>query len=427
MDALLYVLGILIVLAGIALSIGLHEIGHLVPAKIFGVRVTQYMIGFGPTIWSLRKGETEYGVKAIPLGGYILMSGMYPPAHKPYRGPFAKWITEARREIDKEQGDLAIQRQFYALTAWKKLIIMFGGPAMNLVLGTALIVASVAGIGPMQPTLEIAKVYQCIEGETCVDSAISPAAKAGLAPGDKISSVNGQDVNSWEETVEVLNQDQGASVLGVTRDDKQLEIAITPVFTERQVFDESGVALKDQNGLPITEIRPVIGVQLKAENTPESLQQAFGYATTVVSGTFGFILDLPNQVYKVALSTFGVADRDPAGAVSIVGVGQLAGELTSSEDLGLESKLASLLLLIGSLNIALFAFNLIPLLPLDGGRMLSAVYEAIKRSSFRVVGKPDPGPVDSAKALPLAYLVWIALIFIGLTLVLADLTNPIGL
>ena len=92
-DVLLYILGILVVLLGIALSIGLHEIGHLVPAKIFGLKVKQYMIGFGPTVFSRRRGDTEYGLKAFPLGGYILMEGMYPPESKPYRAPFSKWIS----------------------------------------------------------------------------------------------------------------------------------------------------------------------------------------------------------------------------------------------------------------------------------------------------------------------------------------------
>ncbi|MEL0316574.1 MAG: site-2 protease family protein, partial [Aquiluna sp.] len=121
MDVLLYVLGIVFVLVGIALSIGLHELGHFLPAKRFGVSVRQFMIGFGPTVYSKQRGETEFGFKALPLGGYILMEGMYPPAQKPYRGLFANWIREARKEIDEQQVAVALDQQFHQLSTWKKI------------------------------------------------------------------------------------------------------------------------------------------------------------------------------------------------------------------------------------------------------------------------------------------------------------------
>jgi membrane-associated protease RseP (regulator of RpoE activity) len=425
MDIVLYILGILVVLLGIALSIGIHEIGHLVPAKIFGVKVRQYMIGFGPTVWSKKKGETEYGVKAIPLGGYILMTGMYPPERKPYKGPFATWISDARQEVRKDVLEGEEHRQFYRLSAPKKLIIMLGGPVMNLVLGILLIVTALGAIGPMQPTLEVNRVYDCIEGEVCEGQGVSPAKAAGLAPGDLIQTVNGVGVENWEEAVILLNQSQESSTLGVIRDGQDLSLEITPVFTERQVFSDSGQPLKEANGLPVIEIRPIIGIQLGSKNQPLSLGESVDYSFSVVAGTFGFILDLPNQLYQVTLSTIGLQERDPAGAVSIVGVGQIAGELTSSDGLGIASKLGSLLLLIGSLNIALFAFNLIPLLPLDGGHVAVASYEGIKRRLSKTFRAQDPGPVDSARALPMAYAVWVLLLGMGILLILADLTNPI--
>jgi hypothetical protein len=105
------------------------------------------------------------------------------------------------------------------------------------------------------------------------------------------------------------------------REGKVIDIRITPVFTERQLYDDSGQPLKDEQGLPITEIRPIIGIQLGAQNTPLSLAEAFDYSGKVVAGTFGFIADLPNQLYQVILATVGVQERNPAGAVSIVGVG----------------------------------------------------------------------------------------------------------
>lgn len=431
LDALLYILGILVVLLGIALSIGLHEVGHLVPAKLFGIKVKQYMIGFGPTVFSRRKGETEYGFKAFPLGGYILMEGMYPPEAKPYRGPFSKWISEARAEVRKELDPADEDRQFYKLSAWKKLTIMLGGPTMNLILGVVLIVTALSGIGQMQNSMNINQVYDCIDasadGSCPAGAPLSPAALAGMQPGDQVVAAGGQEVSLWSEAVEIMSQNPGgATELVVLREGERVALSITPVFMERQLYDSNNVALEDENGLPVTELRPIIGVQLLPQQQPVPVLDATGFAFGATAAMFAFILELPQQVYQVAQSTFGFAERDPNGAVSILGVGQLAGEV-SSANAPVDARLASLLLLIGTLNLALFAFNLIPLLPLDGGHVLGAVYESAKRRIGKLVVGRDPGPIDTAKALPIAYGVWALLLFTGLLLIFADIVNPIGL
>jgi len=430
-DILLYAAGIAIVLIGIALSIGLHEIGHLIPAKIFGIRVNQYMIGFGPTVKSWTRGDTEYGIKAIPLGGYILMTGMYPPESKPYRGPFSSWIRDARNYVREGIEPNDENRQFYKLSAPKKLIIMLGGPLMNLFLGVLLILLALSGVGTMQSTMSVNKVYECIEADSAgncpTGSPVSPAFAAGLLPGDTVNQVNGKPVISWNEVIAELSINQSSqSMLGVVRDGANVTLAITPSFIETQVFLESGEAALDEAGNKLTELRPILGIQLDSKTTPLSVGESLNFSLMATGGMLAFVADLPQQVYKVAASTFGNTDRDPNGAVSILGVGQLAGELTAA-DIGIEAKLASLLLLIGSLNLALFVFNLIPLLPLDGGHALGALYESAKRRTWVLVGKRDPGPIDTARALPVAYAVWMLLILTGLILILADLVNPITL
>ena len=428
---MLYLLGILVVLIGIALSIGLHEVGHLVPAKLFGIKVKQYMVGFGPTVISRLKGETEYGIKAIPLGGYILMEGMYPPERKPYRGPFAKWIADARAEVRKDIAPEDEDRQFYKLSAPKKLTIMLGGPIMNFFLGVLMIVTALSGIGTMQNSMTINQVFPCVEtvaGDSCPEGIPqSPAAHAGVQAGDEVVAVGGVSVASWDQVIAELSKSPGgASQVTVLRNGTEVSVTLTPVFMERQVFDANGQARFDANGSPVTELRPIIGVQLKPSLAPQPIGESFGYAMAATAGVFGFILELPQQVFQIALSTFGVAERDPNGAISILGVGQLAGEV-SSADVPIEARLATLLLLIGSLNLALFAFNLIPLLPLDGGHVLGAIYEAAKRRGARLIGRPDPGPIDTAKALPIAYAVWALLLFTGILLIFADIVNPISL
>ena len=426
LDTILYLLGILIFLVGIAVSVGLHELGHYLPAKKFGVEVRQFMIGFGPTIFSRRRGETEFGVKAFPLGGYILMSGMYPPAKKPYRGLFANWINEARREVESQE-NVSEERKFYRLSGPKKITIMLGGPVMNLLLGTLLIVASLSGIGTLQNSLTVDQVYPCmesaVESECREGSAATPAKLAGLQSGDEVKAVNGQTVSSWKEVTALL-QDNSSSTLTVERNGTDVTINITPVFMERAVYDSLGNLELDAQGSPVTELSPVLGIRLLGVTKPVGLDQSLSYAGASLASMAAFILELPQQIYEVTLSTVGFTERDPYGAVSIVGVGQLAGELTSA-DIGIDAKLSSLLLLLGSLNLVLFVFNLVPLLPLDGGHVVGAVYESAKRRVAKQFRGEDPGPIDTAKALPMAYFVWVVLIFTGILLILADLINPI--
>ena len=218
---LLFILGVAIIVVGLAVSIGLHEIGHLVPAKLFGVKVTQYMIGFGPTLWSRRKGETEYGLKAIPLGGYISMIGMFPPkdgadARSSSTGFFNTLVQEggtdtapkkpsavstmaddARQASADTIGVGEEHRAFYKLPVFKRIIIMLGGPFMNLLIAIVLFAVLLMGFGTAQTSTTVGSVSACVipatsSTQTCDDNAeAAPGAAAGIKPGDRLVSING--------------------------------------------------------------------------------------------------------------------------------------------------------------------------------------------------------------------------------------------
>ncbi len=167
---LLFVIGVAIMVVGLAVSIGLHEIGHLVPAKLFGVRVSQYMIGFGRTLFSFKRGETEYGLKAIPLGGYISMAGMFPPAKKGGKarnastGFFQTLVQDARTASADTIAEGEENRAFYTLPIWKRIIVMLGGPFMNLVIGVVLLAVLLSGFGA--PFTSVQAISECVNPAT---------------------------------------------------------------------------------------------------------------------------------------------------------------------------------------------------------------------------------------------------------------------
>ncbi|WP_369824648.1 RIP metalloprotease [Cellulosimicrobium sp. CUA-896] len=257
-------IGILVVVLGIIVSIALHEVGHMVPAKRFGVRVSQYMVGFGPTLWSRRKGETEYGLKAIPLGGYVRLVGMFPPAPAGARprgnGFFAQVVADARDASAEEVRPGEEHRAFYNLSAPKKVVVMLGGPFMNLLIAFVLMLVVFVGIGLPAATTTVASVTPCVTDTVTAQAGCesgdpeSPAAAAGLQPGDEVVAFDGAPVTSWDQLSGTIRGAAGTTVpLVVERDGEQVDLQVTPVEVERQVVAEDGTAVVDEAGDPVTE------------------------------------------------------------------------------------------------------------------------------------------------------------------------------
>lgn len=435
MEILLYLGGILFMLIGLGVSIGLHEVGHLLPAKLFGVRVGRYMIGFGPRLWSTRIGETEYGVKALPLGGYISMSGMYPPSTRsgPARGMFAALVQDARAVNDETITEGAEDRVFHRLPVWKRVVVMLGGPLMNLVLAVLLFTLMASGIGIQQASTTIASVSQCVvpagatQQECAPDDPAAPAAEAGFRPGDALVSLDGTAVTSFAQASQIIQQSPGRSIDAVVRrGDENVPLRLTPVAAERGEVDANGRPVLDENGEPVTRIVGYAGITAQYAYARQPLSTGAEMTAQQVGGVTSLVVNLPAKLWNVGVSLVTGSERDPDGPLSVVGVGRIAGEVAAT-DAPVLNRLAVLLNLLAALNVALFVFNLIPLLPLDGGHVLVALWDGIRRVWAKLTGHPEPAPVDATTLVPVTVVVAVLLIGMGALLIIADLVKPMNL
>jgi membrane-associated protease RseP (regulator of RpoE activity) len=451
-STLAFVLGVLFMATGLALSIALHEVGHLVPAKRFGVRVTQYMVGFGATVWSRRRGETEYGVKAIPLGGYIRMIGMFPPrpedppgtVRASSTGRFGQLMEEARSASMEEVGPGDQDRVFYKLSVPKKLVVMLGGPTMNLLIGVVLLtlLVTVHGVQAPRPGAEVVSVERCVvpaaeytAQTTCEGRPETPALAAGIQPGDRFVSIAGRAVTDLQDVSTLIRPEAGRPVdIVVERDGEELTLTATPTTNVLPVLGPDGNPVTGADGAVETTTAGFLGITSRQPTEYE--QQPLSAVPGIVWGyttlTADALVHVPERMGGVWEAAFSGAERQPDSPMSVVGVGRVAGEVGSGRYdalLGdsLSDKLWTLVGLLAALNIMLFVFNLIPLLPLDGGHVAGALWEGAKRQWARLRGRPDPGYVDVAKALPIAYSVSLVLIGASLLLMYADIVSPVKL
>ena len=440
---LAYILGIVTLIIGIGVSVALHELGHMIPAKRFGVKVPEYFIGFGPRIWSVRRGETEYGVKAIWLGGYVKLVGMLPPAKpgKPDRrrkdGSLGM-VGEARAEALEEIGPGEEHRAFYSLSVPKKLIVMAGGILTNLVLGILLLAIAIGAVGIPGRTTTLSKVEPCVssnvdENVPCQDSdPAGPASAAGIKAGDRVVSWGGVEVSTWEELqARIAAVGTNPTQVVIERDGAARTVSVTAVEAQRTIRDSQGAPVKDATGAVRTEARPYVGIAPSLGTIPQSPAKIPGFIGQAVGGTVKAIVTLPVGLYHAVQAGLGMEQRSAdSGVVGLVGMGRMAGQATSGGATGggqvpLSMRASSMLVLLGSLNLALFAFNLVPLLPLDGGHVAGACWEGIRRMIAKAQGKPDPGPVDTAKMIPVGQVGFGLLIVMALVLVWVDIAAPL--
>jgi membrane-associated protease RseP (regulator of RpoE activity) len=451
--SVLYTVGVLVFALGLLASIALHEVGHMVPAKKFGVKVTQYMVGFGPTLWSRKRGDTEYGIKAVPAGGYIRMIGMIPPRADGVRSRWPRRVASAvedfRSASRSEIVDTADEpRQFYRLTPGKKIVVMLGGPSMNLLIYLVMTVILLTTIGTPtdNATLKVGSVVQCVVAQNSPDAQKgvcptgAPAAPAAgvLKPGDVLEAINGTAVKSWDDAVNVIQASAGKTLqLTINRSGADDVVTLTPVENVKYANDTGtktiragyiGVGPVTYTSYPrdsLTQIPGAIGGQLR-----KAVDAVGSY---------------PSKIHSLWDTIFAGKARDPNGAVGVVGLGEIGGQLAESHGLQLRTKVFDLLALLAEVNLLLFIFNLLPLLPLDGGHVAGAIVEAAKRGRARLRVRSASGRdstdgtdgagtrtrtpiyVDTAQMLPVMYAVASVLIVLTLLVVYADIVKPIQL
>lgn len=430
-----YAFGVILMIVGLLVSVALHEVGHLVPAKKFGAIVSRYFVGFGPTLWSTMRKGTEYGIKAVLLGGYVSILGMYRPGCPTDRGyrlgrrrltlaaadamepeerealkpTMAQEAREAsREELERWEG---AGKPFYELPAWQKIVVMLGGPVMNLVLAVVFMAIALCAIGYQAPTTTLASVSPCVTtAKQCrPGDSPGPAGAAGLRAGDTITSWGGTRVETWNEVKAAIaaGGDKAAEV-GYVRNGVERSVMVQPVLV---------------NGVPVA------GVSAKLAHHRGGVQELGEALWQTASGTAGIIVRLPQTLWQTVTDMVTGTPRDANSVMSVVGIARVSGEITSSDapSVSLADRAGSLLSLVASLNMALFIFNLIPLLPLDGGHIVSALFEGGRRAIARMRGLPDPGPADTARMMPLVVVVWGLLAIMTVILILADIINPLHL
>lgn len=403
---MVFALGVILFALGIGVSIALHEAGHMWTAKALGMKVRRYYIGFGPKIFSFRRGETEYGLKALPLGGFCDIAGM-----------------TALDEMTPEEEPHAM----YKKAAWKRVVVMSGGIAMNFILGLLLIYGLLLGWGTQStdPAPAVVEKLSCVaptqygqdqNWALAPCEGTGPAEAAGLAPGDRITAVDGTPVETFKEVSTAIRDTSGTVDLTVERDGQTLQIPVAVTSAERYVTG----AGKTTPELTKVGAVGIVGVEQAREsyNVFTAVPAAFDYTGTIMVESVKALADIPSKVGALWESVTG-GERAQDTPISVVGASVIGGEAAD------RAEWPTFVLLLASINFFLGVFNILPLLPLDGGHIAVVFYEKI-RDWFRARrGLIAGGPVDYTKLLPITYVfIVIGGAFMLLTLT-ADIVNPI--
>ena len=374
--------GILAFIFALLFSVMVHEFGHYLTARRYGMRVSEFFVGFGTRIWSRQRGETEFGIKAITAGGYCRIDGMTPSDEMP--------------EGEED-------RAFYRASSGRKLIVLSAGSFLHFVLGYILLFVLLAGVGVNQ----VLPVIDSVAPNTA-------AAAAGFQKGDEIIAINGDLSTYWQSQLLKIRNSEGRPLnFTIKRDGVIQEISVAPRMTDIE-DGTSRYVLGIINEFGTKKMSPVSSLTRAAELT---------WRFTSASATA--LVQLPTKIPALWGQTFGGQERDQNGLVGVVGVARVSVQAAASDQLNLAERLGTFLLIVASLNIFVGLFNLLPILPLDGGHMAVAIADEIRAFLARLRGKPRPPAIDVQVLTPITATVFVILAALTVLLFIADIFNPI--
>ena len=392
------IIGILAFAVALLVSVMIHEAGHYLTAKKFGMKVTEFFLGFGQKIWSFTRGETEFGLKAIPAGGYCKIVGMTP-----------------REELSPADAD----RAFIKASVPQRLIVLGAGSFLHFVIGFVLLIVLFASVGITSLTNQVERVSECIPqtaNEVCSAKSVpSPAKNAGIIAGDKIVKVNGLSYQEWSEVVEVIRSSAGKQLdITIDRNGSLINILVTP-------------ASRELDGKEIGVLGVVNQVGTITYGPLTAIAKGGSFTIDILQNSVTALISLPSKIPDLVNQTFGNQERDPEGLVGVVGVARVSGETAETKALTTREKIATFILIIASLNIFVGMFNLLPLLPLDGGHMAVAIADGVRNTRAKAKGLAKPAPFDVERLTPITMVVFVVMASLSLLLLTADILNPIRL
>ena len=390
------IIGVLAFVVALLLSVMIHEAGHYLTAKKFGMKVTEFFLGFGQKIWSTQRGETEFGIKAIPAGGYCRIVGMSP-----------------REELSLADQD----RAFVKAGVGQRLIVLGAGSFLHFVIGFVLLLTLFLSVGVTSVTSTVEKVSECIPQkatEVCsTKSTPSPAKNVGILAGDKIIRVDGKSYKEWSDVVAVIRASAGKELsITIERNGTPIDITVTP-------------ASRDVNGKVIGVLGVINKVGTVTYAPVDAVYRAGKFSGQILQNSVTSLISLPTKIPNLINQTFGGEKRDPEGLVGVVGVARVSGETANTKALTVREKIATFILIIASLNLFVGMFNLLPLLPLDGGHMAVAIADGVRNFLARRRGLAKPEPFDVERLTPITMVVFLIMAALSVLLLTADILNPI--
>jgi membrane-associated protease RseP (regulator of RpoE activity) len=388
------VFGVVAFVVALIASVMLHEAGHFLVARRFGMKITEFFVGFGPKLYSRVRGETEYGIKAIPAGGYVRIIGMTPS-----------------EQISPEDEP----RAFYRATAGRRIAVLAAGSITHIVVGFILVYLLLAGIGVSVQTTTLGTVSKCVtttSQTTCTISATpSPALAAGLKANDRIVALNGVMVKSWADAVKTIQASANKSLqITIERDHALIVLKAIPASV-----DGHGVLGVSSN------------IASKRENPIVAIKDAGTTTWNMGTQSIGALLAMPSKIPALWGQTFGNKPRDLNGLVGVVGVARVSGEVLAARGMSWSERIGTFILLLAGLNVFIGIFNALPLPPLDGGHIAVALIDKWRTVRARRRGLGPPAPFDVASLMPVTLVVLGVLVSLSLLLLAADIINPVRL